>query len=253
MGGALIATSIAAVIMLGLFAKTFGWDWYMAANNAYWAGAGPLGVFPYPGILAAFLFGSPVLQFIVVAVMSLWFWGWVGTVFLSSTRVVFATAFDRVLPEWAAKVSSNGVPYPALALMLIPSIPIAYFYAYNSNFNSWTLDATLVIAITFLGSTVSAAIMPWRRRDIYNASPIAKYRVAGLPLITAAALAFTAFLVFCLVKWFQDDVYGVNKSDSLIYMGVLYGVAIAIYVGSRLYRKSQGMDMKMVYGEIPAE
>src|ERR671930_625785 len=187
MGGALIATSIAAVIMLGLFAKTFGWDWYLAANNAYWAGSGPLGVFPYPGILASFLFGSPVLQFILVAVMSLWFWGWVGTVFLSSTRVVFATAFDRVLPEWAAKVSPNGVPYPALALMLIPSI------------------------------------------------------------------LFSAFLVFCLVKWFQDDVYGINKRDSLIYMGVLYGVALAIYVGSRIYRRMQGMDLKLVYGEIPAE
>jgi amino acid transporter len=253
MGGALIATSIAGVIMLGLFAKTFGWDWYLAANNAYWAGTGPLGVFPYPGILAAFLFSSPVLQFIVVAIMSLWFWGWVGTVFLSSTRVVFATAFDRVLPEWAAKVSPKGVPYPALALMLIPSIPISYFYAYNADFSSWTLDATLVIAITFLGSAVSAAILPWRRRDIYKASPIAKYTVGGIPLITAAAVLFTGFLVFCLVKWFQDDVYGINKRDSLIYMGVLYGIALGIYVGSRIYRRMQGVDLKMVYGEIPAE
>jgi APA family basic amino acid/polyamine antiporter len=253
MGGALIATSIAGVIMLGLFAKTFGWDWYLAANNAYWAGSGPLSVFPYPGILASFLFGSPVLQFIVVAIMSLWFWGWVGTVFLSSTRVVFATAFDRVLPEWTSRVSSNGVPYPALALMLIPSIPISYFYAYNANFSSWTLDATLVIAITFLGSAIAAAVLPWRKPEIYNASPIARYRIAGIPMITAAAGLFVAFLVFCLVKWFQDDVYGINKTDSLIYMAVLYGIAIAIYVGSWFYRRSQGVDLGMVYGEIPAE
>jgi hypothetical protein len=26
-----------------------------------------------------------------------------------------------------------------------------------------------------------------------------------------------------------------------------------IYVGSRLYRRQQGMDLSMVYGEIPAE
>ena len=39
----------------------------------------------------------------------------------------------------------------------------------------------------------------------------------------------------------------------LIFMGALYVLAIAIYVGSRLYRKRQGMDLKMVYGEIPAE
>ncbi len=253
MGGALIATTIAAAICLLLFAKTFGWDWYNAANNNYWSGTGPLGVFPYPGLLSAWFFGSRALQFIVVGLISLWFFGWVGTVFMSSTRVVFATAFDRVLPEWAAKLSSRGVPYPALALMLIPSIPISYFYAYNSSFTSWTLDATLVIAITFFGSAVAAAILPWRRPDIYNASPIAKYKVGPLPLITAAALGFMLILGFALYKWFQDDIYGVNHKSSLIYMGVLYGVALAIYVGSRIYRRSQGMDLKLVYGEIPAE
>jgi hypothetical protein len=34
---------------------------------------------------------------------------------------------------------------------------------------------------------------------------------------------------------------------------VLYAVALGIYVASRLWRKSQGIDMGMVYGEIPAE
>jgi amino acid transporter len=253
MGGALLATTAVAGIILLLFAKTFGWDWYNNANAAYWAGKGPLGVFPYPGTLVAFFTSSAALQFIIVGLLSLWFFGWVGTVFLSSTRVVFAAAFDRVLPEFAAKVSGGGVPYVALALMLIPSIPISYFYAYNSSFNHWTFDATLVIAITFLGSAVSAAVLPWRKPEIYNASPIARYRVAGLPLITVAALLFTAILVFALVKWFQDSVYGVNFRSSEYYMLVLYGIAFAIYAGSRLYRRTQGLDLKMVYDEIPAE
>jgi APA family basic amino acid/polyamine antiporter len=253
MGGALIATTTVAVIMLLLFAKTFGWDFYNAANNAYWAGAGPLGVFPYPGTLTAFFFDSPVLQFIVIGLLALWFFGWVGTVFLSSTRVVFATAFDRVLPEWTARVSRRGVPYIALALMLIPSIPISYFYAYGEDFATWTLDATLVIAITFLGSAVAAAVLPWRRPEIYNASPIARYKIGGAPLITVAAVLFAAILVFALYKWWDDDVYGVNNTDSAIYLGILYGIALAIYVISRVVRRRQGMDLKNVYGEIPAE
>jgi amino acid transporter len=251
MGGALVFTTILAVIFFLLFAKTFNWHWYQA--SAFAGTGGPLGAYPYPGTFAAFILGSRVLQFIFILLLTAWFVGWVGSVFLSSTRVVFATAFDRVLPEWVAKVSNNGVPYAALALMLIPSIPISALYAYSSKFASYTLDATLVIAITFLGTTVSAAILPWRKPEIYNASPIAKYRVLGLPIITFAALLFAVILVFALIKWFSDSAYGVNHSSSLIYMAILYAIAVGIYVVSRLVRRRQGMDLGMVYGEIPVE
>jgi APA family basic amino acid/polyamine antiporter len=253
MGGALVVTTIAGIVLLLLFSKTFGWDFYNSANNAWWAGTIPTGAWPYPGMLAASFFGSPVLQFLLVGVLSLWFFGWVGTVFLSSTRVVFAAAFDRVLPEAAAKVNRNGVPIVALILMLVPSLGLAALYAYNTTFASYTLDATLVIAVTFLGSAIAAAVLPWRRREIYQASPIARYKVLGIPLITFAAVAFIVFLGFCLFKWLQDDVYGINDGDSLLFMGGLYLLALLIYVGSRLLRRSQGMDLKMVYGEIPAE
>jgi basic amino acid/polyamine antiporter, APA family len=194
-----------------------------------------------------------VLQFLLIAILSLWFFGWVGTVFLSSTRVVFAAAFDRVLPEGVAKVNRSGVPYIALLLMLVPSLGIAALYAYNDDFVTYTLDATLVIAVTFLGSAIAAAILPWRKREIYNASPIAKYTVMGIPLVTFTAVLFIAFLVFCLYKWFADDIYGVNDGGSLIFMGCLYLLALVIFAGSRIYRRRQGMDLSMAYGEIPAE
>jgi amino acid transporter len=204
-------------------------------------------------MLTAMLVGNPVLQVLLVAVLSLWFFGWTGSVFLSSTRVVFATAFDRVLPEWVSRTTSNGVPYAALLLMLIPSIPVSYMYAFGDNFATYVLDAVLVIAITFLGSTVSAALMPWLKPDIYNASPIARYRVLGIPLITVVAAAFGGFLIFCIYQWFFNDLYGVNNGQSLIYMLILYAVALGIYVGFRILRRAQGIDLNMVYDEIPED
>jgi basic amino acid/polyamine antiporter, APA family len=262
MGGALIATTITAVVMFLLFAKTFGWDFYNAANNAYWGtiygyveGA-PLTAFPYPGLFAAFLMDGAFWQFLLVGLLSLWFFGWVGTVFLSSTRVVFATAFDRVLPEGAAKVTRNGVPIVAILLMLIPSIPIAYFYAYNTEFYSWTLSATFVIAVTFAGSAIAAAVLPWVKRDVYQASPIAKYKVAGIPLITVAACGFLVILGFAIYEWMTNAVYGIDWTtarNSFYYLFALYGLAALIYAISWFYRRNQGIDMRMVQSEIPVE
>ena len=265
MGGALLATTALAGIMFLLFAKTFGWDFYNNANNAYWGtifgyveGA-PTTYWPYPGMLAAFLMDGAFWQVLLLGLLALWFFGWVASVFLSSTRVVFATAFDRILPESVARVSRNGVPWVALALMLLPSIPIAYFYAYNAEFYNWTLVSTEVIAITFAGSAIAAAIFPWRRRDIYNASPIARYNVAGIPLITVAAVLFLAFLAFAVYKWVTDPLYGINidlsdpAKNGFLYTLGLYALALVIYVASRLWRRSQGIDMSMVHKEIPAE
>ncbi|MEO8289929.1 MAG: APC family permease [Gaiellaceae bacterium] len=263
MGGALIATTGLAVVMFLLIAKTMGWDFYNAANNGYWGtiyayvdGAPMGGTFPYPGLMASFLMGGAFWQFLLVSLLSLWFFGWVGTVFLSSTRVVFAAAFDRVLPEVAAKVTRNGVPIVAIALMLVPAIPISYFYAYNTDFFDWTLAATQVIAITFAGSAIAALILPWRKPDIYNASPIAKYKVAGIPLITVAAGGFLVLLGFAIYEWMTNAVYGIDFNThrgSFWYMLVLYGLAFAIYIGSRFYRRRQGIDMRMVHSEIPVE
>jgi hypothetical protein len=39
----------------------------------------------------------------------------------------------------------------------------------------------------------------------------------------------------------------------MIYMLILYAVALGIYVFFRLLRRAQGMDLNMVYDEIPED
>ena len=79
------------------------------------------GIWPYPFMFASWLVHNTAFQVVLILVMSLWFFGWVGTLFLSSTRVIFAAAFDRVLPDRAAEVSEKRkVPFYSLILMLLP-------------------------------------------------------------------------------------------------------------------------------------
>jgi amino acid transporter len=266
MGWALGVTTVLGIILLFAIRKTIGWDFYVQAGGAWWNYAWgytdvapALPVWPYPALFAAFLTPSKILQFLVVVLMSLWWFGWSGTVFLSSTRVIFAAAFDRLLPEKVAEVDERtGTPIYALLLMVVPSVVVAYLFAYNIwNFQTLTLCSTLVIAVTYLGTTISAIILPYTKPDLYKSSPIAKYNVLGIPLITVAGVIFGGFLAFLLYQWLFDPngLYGIGLSNtsSVIYMLAMYVLAAIIYFGFKSYRKRGGIDMDRVQSEIPVE
>jgi amino acid transporter len=250
------------VLVLVLTAKTIGWEFYNAANAAYWnpiyavqEPAAPVPIWPYPVMFAGWLVNNHLFQAVLIIVMGLWFFGWAGTLFLSSTRVIFAAAFDRVLPSWAANISTGRrVPYGALLLMVVPSLAVSALFAWNVfGFQQAYLDATAVIAITFLATLVAAMILPWRRKDIYDASPIARYKVAGLPLITVVSAVAAIFILFMIYEWATNATYGSNSVPSAIYLGATYILAVVIYGVAYYVRRGQGIDLSRIHHEIPVE
>ncbi len=228
MFGGLWATVALTVVFLLLIAKTFGWAFYQQTNAAF--------------------------QVVLILFMSLWFFGWVGTLFLSSTRVIFAAAFDRVLPDRAAEVSEKRkVPIYSLLLMLMPAVVISAIYAYWLTFRSYILDATLVIAVTYLFSAIAVVALPWLKPDLWRASPASRMKLFGVPLVPVAGLITIGLLGFNLYEWFTNDNYFVNNNQSLIFMGAMYVLAIVVYVVARVVRRRQGIDLSLVNKEIPVE
>jgi hypothetical protein len=149
-----------------------------------------------------------------------------------------------------------------MVLMVVPGLIVSYLYIYNkpvfgTGFASITLASTLVIAVTYLGSTIAAILLPWVKKDMYEASPIAKYKVLGLPAISVAGVIFGAFLVFLLYQWLIDPnaLYGIGLKNtaSVTFMGVMYLLAVVIYLVAMAVRRGQGVDLGKVYKEIPAE
>ncbi|MGI8824684.1 MAG: amino acid permease [Chloroflexota bacterium] len=254
MGSAVIATAILALLSLVLVAHVTTSAFYSEASYTF-ANLNPvLPLWPYPGLLAAFTTTNHVLQLWLVLSLSLWFFGWAGTVFMSSTRVIFAAAFDRTLPEKFADVSNTGAPVVALVAMLVPGLILAYLYSYNVHgFLSVTLDATLVIAVTFLGSTIAAIVLPWKMQRLFDASPIGRYKIAGVPMLTVAGVIFGAFLVWNIWMWLRYASYGVNTQTSLVFMGILYALSVVVYLGSRIYRGQHGVNLAAIHREIPVE
>jgi len=247
-------TVILSVVFLLLMAKTVGWSFYNNANAAFWAGKGSIPIWPYPAMMVSWLVHNEAFQVILLLVMSLWFFGWVGTLFLSSTRVIFAAAFDRVLPDSAATVSEKRkVPMASLVLMLLPALALSAVYAYWVKFQTYTLDATLVIAVTYLISAFAVVILPWRKPELWNASAASKFKLFGVPIVPVAGLATMGLIIYNLYEWMSNSAYGVNNHGSLVFMGLLYLLAIVVYVGARLIRKRQGIDLGLINKEIPVE
>jgi len=224
MAAGIIVTAVLALIFFALIGKTLGWDFYNKANGAFWnytwgytEEAPPLPFWPYPVLFAAMMTKAPFLQFLVVLLMSLWWFGWSGTIFLSSTRVIFAAAFDRMLPEWVSNIEPRTrTPINALLLMVIPGMIVATLYAFNIfDLQTLALDSTLVIAVTFLGSTVAAIILPWKMKDVFDGSPIAKFKVNnGLSWLSVAA--YGAVSIFLIYKSIQYGVAGAAAIDGTV-------------------------------------
>lgn len=205
MAAAIIVTAGLALVFFALISKTMGWDFYINANGAFWSNvfygtAVPIPVWPYPVQFASFLTSSRALQLIIIFLVGMWWFGWSGTVFLSSTRVIFAAALDRMLPEWVSKIEPRTrTPINALLLMVIPSVIISILYAFNIvNFQTIVLDATLVIAVTFFGTTLAGILLPWRQKDIFDGSPIARYIMPSWLswLVTALFVVAAGYLVY---------------------------------------------------------
>lgn len=254
MASAIIFTAALALVFFALINKTMGWDFYINANGAFWSNifygtAVPIPVWPYPVQFATFLTDNRALQMLVIFLVGMWWFGWSGTVFLSSTRVIFAAALDRMLPEWVSRIQpGTKTPINALLLMVVPSVIISFLYAYNVfSFQTIVLDATLVIAITFFGTTLAAILLPWRQKEIFDGSPIARYMLPSwvswlvMTLYTAASFYFVYLMYTYGMQVFATwgDQSGLTRVMillvtllSLLNVGLLFYVVV--FVGRKV-------------------
>jgi len=256
MAAAIMVTAGLAIVFFLLINKTMGWDFYMNANGAFWSSIFygtevAIPVWPYPIQFATFLSGSRAVQFLVLLAVSFWWFGWSGTVFLSSTRVIFAAALDRMLPEWVSKIETRTkTPVNALLLMVIPSVIISILYAFNIvSMQSIVLDATLVIAITFFGTAVAGIVFPWRQQKIFEGSPIGKYKVQAWLgwLVTALYVVGAAYLVFLTYNYamavFAQWADQTTLTQLMIIVVTVLGIAnvgLLAWVAYFLVRKMMG-------------
>jgi amino acid transporter len=255
--GAEVFSFIIIAIFAGLLVSKVGSDFLYASGNLFYSGSAdnPLPVPPFFGFFVALASGSSVFIWIAFVMFFAWFIMLAPNAPLGATRVMAAMSFDRVLPDWFGRVNPRThTPVNSIIAFCILCVAVAALYAYADWFVPLTV-ALVVPSLTAFGVTMVAAILfPRLRPEMYRSTPADKYRLFGIPVMSICAVVFLAFVIFIDYEAFTNDTLAINTSKGLIFVAVLYAIAIATYFGSKIYRKrKENLDLSMVYKELPAE
>ena len=111
-----------------------------------------------------------------------------------------------------------------------------------------------VVCIVIVG--VAAFTFPDRRPDLYKASP-ANIRFAGIPVLKIVAplsILVMLFLVYCVLAY---PPLALGSTDNIwwvpAFMGMIVVIGLAVYYGAKMVRRGQGVDIDLVYRELPPE
>src|SRR5665647_192174 len=117
-------------------------------------------------------------------------------------------SLDRTLPAWISKISPRfRSPANAHWLYFLCSIPVIIGYNYWASWYTLTLGVTFACGYVFVISCLAAALLPFRAKALYEASPGAKYTIGGFPLVTLFGSIGSIFGIAALIAFLTKDAY----------------------------------------------
>jgi amino acid transporter len=201
MVGSLIFTGLGlALLALGL-ERVAGSEFLNVAGAGYWSLVGEAtinGVYLWPNIITVALTASPIVVLLIGLGFILNGFQIVCNCYIGMTRVMVAMSLDRLLPEFVSRVHEKlHTPVNSHLIYFLASIPV--IFAYNRvtepfTWTSLTLGVTFGCGYVFVVTALAGALLPYRAKQLYDASPGAGFKVngwLGLLLMLIGLVAFT--------------------------------------------------------------
>jgi len=243
----------ALLLMVGtLFAK-FGHPFLAAANTG--DKAYTLAAPPYWTFLATIAGGHTFWAVLFGVTFLFWFPVLAIVQLLAPIRTGFALGFDGVFPSAVAKVDRRThIPVVAVAIVAILCTGTTLWAVFGGpSFFSAAIYAAFFVLWTMALMSVAAMVLPFRRPQLWAASPGAS-RVLGIPTITIAGfftLLGSVFLIYLYVAYRQ---YGIPSGvRAVVYACLVALVGAAVYTVAKAVRGREGIDLDQNYMEIPPE
>lgn len=240
---------------MGLLIKVCGKEFTLALGFNWFNGTIDFPVQPYTSVLIPIMGGGAIvvvltlLGFFTQAVQQSF------NVFVGGTRLLVAMSMDRILPESWGKISRRfrGSPVNAILFLLIGAEILAVLLWFVPKLENYALSTSFAVTVYQSLTCLAAAVMPWRAKEIYEASPISKYKVGNIPLVTLCGVWGVLIGVVLIIFYLVEPNLGLSTPAGL--SGVL-GVAAFCFIWfwvARAINKSKGIDIDLNFRQIPPE
>ncbi len=257
-----------AMLLTGLFERTVGTQFLGAVS---FDGGATLGLASAPTFseLAAYVSGSTIVALFIGVGFVFWSYTWLPGQILNASRNLLAYSLDGVLPERLSAVNERyHTPIVSLTVVGLLSCLALVIYATNPDFT--TLVGIIAFIVSFMIVSIAAILFPYRKRAVWEASPIA-WRWSGVPVISIVGLVSLIALVVAGWAYLNDPLSGVNVLNGLTPVitgtdgaitkdAVRFGLAgltvvsgLVIYEISRFVRARSGVRLEASFEEIPVE
>jgi len=250
--GLVLAEAVSIAIWFGLtymLDKVIGLPFIEAWAIQNGGGGAPLST--VPTAFATVLNPSSLLLWLIVIGLFIGNigWSWLSLVFIS--RLFLAWSFDRVMPQWLSKVSDRfHTPVNAIVLGAFLAL-IPMYLQYFTSFISAQVNAVFFYSVVWFLAAVSAVLLPFTRRDVYESATGARRR--GLPMISVLGAVAAALFAYLGYNSVANPAVGPFQASAQIVVGVVILVPIGIYALSYRYHKRRGVDLRLVQSQIPPE
>jgi APA family basic amino acid/polyamine antiporter len=231
--------------------RSIGYD-FLTAIGIVW----PLQAPPYVSFFAALLSGNWILGLIILLSVTAWIVaGLFGPLMTFLTRLPFAWAFDRAFPEKFSYISEHfhSPIYSIILVSIIGTVGLfllSFFSSYFSIIFAGTVAGVLIF--TTIPALLSATLFPFKRKDLYLASPASRYKIFGIPLISFTGVFAICVQSFLGYTYIAAPFWGFNTGGGIIMLTVFI-IGIVIFYVMRSYRKRKNINLDIVFKEIPPE
>ena len=267
MVGSLAVTAGLLILLAVALQRGIGQDGILVASSGYWYLVGEAtigGNIMFPNLMAMTLTGSPIVVLLIGLGFILNSFQIVCNCYIGCTRIMVAQGLDGLLPDWFARVHARWkTPFNAHLAYFLAALPVILLF--NNKFpglnvpdwsTKWALGVTFANGAVFTISALAAALLPYRARKLYEASPGAKYMIGALPAVTVVGtLGFLlgSFMVGSFL--FREELGLAATSNAFPYYVVaataIFGVIV--YWVMRSVRAQKGLRVEYAFQEIPPE